>query len=186
MEADWSVEIGKGLPVIAVPWKGWIDLRKAPFRIREIPEAAADPSLAQALAHLNSPQSPLFTSKCDRWHLPANEIDPFEFEAPQEETRTGLACYIDILLRNQNASASFDAHEKWVRSASVALRQVPLPQCRADFVLRPAVMNNQEGFGITLYIAACSRSEAPAQSIFGAALNHAIAITIETSPSSGE
>ncbi|HZU09573.1 MAG TPA: hypothetical protein VFA02_06690 [Pseudacidobacterium sp.] len=186
MEADWSVEIGKGLPVIAAPWEGWIDLRKAPSRIREIPEALANPSLAQALAHLNSPQSPVFTSKCDRWHLPADEIDPFEFDASQEESRTGLACYVDILLRDQNAFASFGAHERWVLSASAALRQLPLPQCRADFVLRPAVFAHQEGFGITLYIAACSRNQATAQSIFESALNRTIAITIETSPSVGE
>jgi hypothetical protein len=186
VEADWSVEIGRGLPVIAVPWEGWVDLRKEPFRIREIPEAIAEPWLAQVLVSLNSQQSPVFTSKCDRWHLAAAEIDPFEFDAPQEDIRTGLACYIDILLRNQNAFASFDANEKWARSASVALRQFPMPQCRADFVLRPAVVNHQEGFGITFYLAACSKSEATAHTIFQTALNHAIIVTIETSPSVGE
>ncbi|HLH36029.1 MAG TPA: hypothetical protein VKX41_15260 [Alloacidobacterium sp.] len=186
MEADWSVEIGPGLPMIAVPWEGYVPLKEDAFRITQVPEAVTDTVLAQALRHLNAPESPVFTSKCDRWHLPAAEIDPFEFDAPPAEAYTGVACYIDIILRHPNAFASFAAHESWMRAASSTLREVPLLQSRTDFVIRQAIVHAQEGFGITLYVASCARNQTLGHSIFEAALNHAITVTIKTSPTVGE
>jgi hypothetical protein len=39
MEADWSVEIGAGLPVIDADWPGFVDLRRDIRSIDSIPEA---------------------------------------------------------------------------------------------------------------------------------------------------
>jgi hypothetical protein len=186
MEADWSVEIGKELPVIAVPWEGFVDLRKDIARIREISEAVCTPSLAEALVRFNAPQSHLFTTKCDRWLLAADEIDALEFDAKAEDTRAGIACYVDVISRRDSLFSSFTAHEKWSRATVKALRAIALPQCRLDFVVRPAVIDNLEGFGITFYVAACARNQEAARPIFEAALNHAIAATIETSAIAGE
>lgn len=111
MEADWSVEIGEGLPSIAVPWSAedfaWVDLRGvAPAMlaaacqraVESIGLASAQPMLEEALARLNAPDSPWLTAKCDAWQINTNEtseraetsdagedelelLDPYEFEA---------------------------------------------------------------------------------------------------------
>lgn len=186
MEADWSAEIGPDLPVIVVPWHGFVNLRKEVLDLRKISEAAGNPALADALHTLHLPGSPVFTSKCDLWPLGAADLDPYELDAGQESARTGIACYIDILLRDPKLFAAFDLHEAWVRTAALSLRRVKQPLCRADWVLRPAVVNHHEGYGITLYVTACSNSLSAAQSVFATALNHAITVTIETAPSTGE
>lgn len=180
MEADWSVEIGADLPVIAVPWDGFVDLRRNPAAdVDYIGEAVAHPALARALETLNAMTSPAFTSKCDCWVAPADEIDPFEFDATRDEAQQGIACYIDIIARNPDLVASFIAHETWVRTAALALRMVALQRARADFVVRRALVNQRDGFAITLYAAACGESEAAAYITLESALNHAITATIQ-------
>lgn len=57
MEADWSVEIGPGTPVIDPLWPGLIDLLSSPHRILEIEEAEHFPPLAQALLAINQHNS---------------------------------------------------------------------------------------------------------------------------------
>jgi hypothetical protein len=81
MEADWEVEIGGGAPVIEALWPGFVDLRSHPDRLGEIAEAATFPPLAVLLRALNSPESPVWTSKCDVW----------------EPETAALAAYIDML-----------------------------------------------------------------------------------------
>jgi hypothetical protein len=180
VEADWSVEIGAGLPVISVPWEGFIDLHRNPSRIREIAEVVSHPVLAHALEILNAASSPVFTSKCDCWPLPADEIDPLEFDAGREEAQQGVGCYIDVVAQKPSLFASFTAHEEWVRTATHRLRTLPQRQARADLVVRRAFVDEQEGCGITLYVAACAASEAGACVVLQTALDHAIAATIES------
>ncbi|HEX3435209.1 MAG TPA: hypothetical protein VHT24_00465 [Pseudacidobacterium sp.] len=186
MEADWSVEIGADLPVIAVPWEGFVDLRENLARVREISEAVVNSALAEALIKLNAPESPVFTSKADAWVLAADDIDPFEFDASPQEAQTGRACYIDIIARDNALFSNFATHEKWVQAATLHLRKIALRRSRTDFVVRPAFVDGREGFAITFYVLACAIHENEALSIFQDALNHAIAATIETSVTAGE
>lgn len=179
MEADWAVEIGADLPVIAVPWDGFVDLRRNPSDVGDIAEAVAHPALARALETLNGVSSSAFTSKCDCWSVPADEIDRLEFDATRDEAQQGIACYIDIIARNADLFASFNAHETWVRTATLVLRTVAQQRARADFVVRPAFVDQHHGFAITLYAAACGASEAAAHITLERALNHAITATIE-------
>src|SRR5215813_14442400 len=74
VEADWSVEIGADLPLIAVPWEGFVDLRRDLAAAHELRETTAAPMLGEALIDLNQEASPVFTSKCDFWLLTADEI----------------------------------------------------------------------------------------------------------------
>lgn len=179
MEADWSVAIGGDLPVVVIPWEGFVDLRGNAEAIERVTEARDNQALAEALMALNWPSSPVFTAKCDLWPLAASDIDPFEFEAKSEDARQGIACYIDILARDPLLYASFAMHERWMRNAAGSLRSHPQSQARIELVLRPAVMANEaSGFAITLYVSACAANEIAAKDIWQSALQAATAITM--------
>jgi hypothetical protein len=180
VEADWAVEIGSGLVRMEADWNGFIDLRRKPEQIDEIAEAAGRPILREVLLWLNDQESPVFTSKCDVWHLAAEEIDPVEFEASPETSRGGIACYIDVLARDPAGFTCFERHEAWVRTAALALRSAPGGNGRADWVLRAAVADGQEGYGITLYAAGCGADTPAADAAWGAVLRAATAITMRT------
>ena len=187
MEADWSVEIGKDLPVIVAPWEGFVDLRHDAAAVNRIAEADGNPALIDALTKLNASGSPVFTSKCDFWTLTADEIDPFEFDATSEEAQGGIACYLDMLARDPLLYASFPLHESWVRSVTFALRECCQPQVRVEFVVRPAVTENTgEGYGITLYVWACAAREVSIKERFRAALQTATDITMKKAAPAGE
>jgi len=177
MEADWSVEIGADLPVIVVPWEGFVDLRSEPMLASGLPETAAAPIMAQWLVRLNREASPVITSKCDLWRLSQDEIDPLEFDATREEAKHGLACYIDIVAREASLFASFLAHEAWARSVTNEMRQIKLRQARADLVVRRAMVNEQNGYAVTVYVTACDANLSDAEYIFGAALEIAAMTT---------
>lgn len=186
MEADWSVEVGPDLPMIVVPWEGFVDLRRDPSLAFGLSEAANAPTLTQSLIRLNQENSLIFTSKCDLWLLSADEIDPLEFDAKNVDAREGIACYIDIIARRHSLFASFTAHETWVRSATNKMRGVRMPQTHADLVIRPSTVNERDGYALTLYVASCGATEDAAQAIFRATLEAATTITIELAPTMGE
>lgn len=155
MEADWEVEIGGGAPVIDAHWPGFIDLRAFPDRIWEITEARESQPLANLLLRLNSNRSPLWTSKCDMWR-------------PAEG---GLACYIDLLPRDGSVFAEWKQAEAFCRDLIVRLRTAALPassavplgqlhfvndhteglEGSATLVIREALLEDSQGFGITAY-----------------------------------
>jgi hypothetical protein len=186
VEADWSVEIGADLPIVAVPWEGFVDLRREPLLAQSLAETTTAPALAQMLVKLNAAAAPVFTSKCDLWTLAADDIDPLEFEASREDAQVGTACYIDVIARDPTIFASFTLHEAWVRAATAELREMVLSQARVELVVREALVDDLEGFAVTLYTAACSSKEAGVQSTFRDALEAAAAITIKRAAAAGE
>jgi len=142
MEADWEVEIGGGAPVIEALWPGFVDLRSHPDRIGEIAEVATFPPLAELLRVLNSPESPVWTSKCDVW-----EPEP-----------AALAIYIDMLPSGGAVFSERQQAEDFCRANVARLRATALPQSprehSIDLVIRQAVVGGAEGFGITAYLGA--------------------------------
>src|SRR5487761_1069375 len=48
MEADWEAEIGGGAHVVEAAWAGFVDLRRMPEAVEQLPEAGALPGLAEA------------------------------------------------------------------------------------------------------------------------------------------
>ena len=181
MEADWSVEIGPGLPCIDGSWDSLIDLRGTPNAIDLIPEATRHPALRLALLALNAVTSQLFTTKCDAWAL-AEDIDPYEFGASGEQVRAGCASYIDILERDASRFASFASHEQRARQLTTRLRGLDLPHGRADFVLRVATTAEQRGYGLTLYAAGCGADDASAYAAWERVVAATVAATIASAP----
>lgn len=183
MEADWSVEIGPGLPWIDAAWPGFVDLRAAPHAIDTLPEPARHAALRSALLGLNAPASPFFTSKCDAWPLSGDEIDPYEFNAAPQTALAGFTSYIDILNCDPVRFQSFALTEQHARNLTAHLRQLDMPYTRIDIVLRRAAATTSDsaatdGYGISLYAAACGASHATAYMAWQTALAAAVAATI--------
>jgi hypothetical protein len=178
MEADWTVEIGGDHPNIDAGWEGLVDLRSSPVAVDTIPEAQ-HPALRRALLSLNANDSAIFTTKCDVWEITNEEVDPDEFSASRKDADAGFASYIDILEADRAHFASFDYHEERMRNLTLHLREVPMDNCRVDLVLRSAVMNEKQGFGITLYAAGCGANATAAYAAWEAVLAAAVAATIK-------
>lgn len=158
MEADWEVEIGGGAPVIEAHWPGFVDLRKYPERIGDLCEAREYPPLADFLLSLNSSRSPMWTSKCDVWRPEGG----------------GLACYVDLLPRDVGVFADWEQGEAFCRNLLAKLRAHISPagsgerssssafvyenkgdsEVSVTLVVREAVLENSQGFGITAYFSA--------------------------------
>jgi hypothetical protein len=162
MEADWGFEIGGDAPVIEARWPGFVDLREHPHRAGELAEARQLPGLKDALARLNAKNSPVWTSKSDVFE--AGAIDPDELDATREEAQCAIACYVDLLMRSDQAwNFPFKA-EQSCRALCERLREIPLGCCRVDLVVRRANIHpDLNDLGATAYFTACGRSESDAK-----------------------
>ena len=169
MEADWEFEVGPdaaGLaaPVIDGAWAGFVDLRREPARALDLPEAGLLPGLAEALIKLNAAASPVWTSKCDVWpSLEDGEFDPDEMDAPVSSSAHVMGCYIDLLPRGDRQWTSPEQVADACRQVCSLLRSIPLGCCRADLVIRRALIaSNAECLGATAYLTSCGESPADA------------------------
>lgn len=179
MEADWSVEIGEDLPRIVVPWAAegfeFIDLRSHPEAAAMLPQAQGYPALLKALVDLNTRSSRVFTSKCDVWEVGREDLDWLEMESTVEDTKTGLACYIDLVRREEVAFESFSEQDAWLRRTTAALHTTPARFACAELILREMVVKgfdgeSRDGFGVTLYLTGCGRNKDAAQRNWESAL----------------
>ncbi len=169
MQADWEFEAGAGDPIVDAAWTGLVDLRRNPEGIRKIGEAALVPALAPALLRLNSASSPVWTAKCDVWTPEA--IDPVELDAPDPQTACALACYIDLLPCDATDWRTIAGMEAYCRHLCGLLRAIPARCCRADLVVRRAVLSAEtESLGITAYLCGCGANSSQAASALSAAI----------------
>jgi hypothetical protein len=170
MEADWEVEIGSDAPVIDACWDGFVDLRHAPERAPELPEARDCPALGDALMRLNAASSPVWTSKCDVW--PPDNFDPYELDAPDLAGKCAIACYIDLLPRSDEQWPSPSLAVAPCQALCFHLRNVPLRGSRADLIVRRAVVApGRPDLGITAYLTACGSTQAEARTTLASALD---------------
>ena len=169
MEADWEVEIGGQAPVIQAHWTGFIDLRLAPQRARQLPEAAQLPALADTLLRLNSSSSPVWTSKCDVWH--PDTFDPDELDATPGERNCAIACYIDLLPRGDQPWPDPMHAVAACKTLCACLRVVDLRRCRADLIVRQAsIAPGKLDLGVTAYFTACGSTQGEATPTLASAL----------------
>ena len=172
MEADWEVEIGPGAPVIDARWAGFVDLRQTPEQALQLSEVASLPSLADVLVRLNGVESPIWTSKCDLWPVvdPA-EFHPDEMDASAENATHAWACYTDLLSRNGEQWNDPALAVEWCRSICKRLHGVSLTHCRADLIVRQALISAANiGVGITAYLTACGPTAENANQVLQSAL----------------
>ena len=173
MEADWEFEIGQDAPVIDALWAGFVDLRVHPEYAAGLSEVVHFPMLAETLIRLNSRNSPVWTSKCDFWAVNPEEchLDADELDAPPGMLVAASACYIDLLARHTEKWLNPDFTAKDCVTLSASLRSIQLRCCRADFVIRKAVLADEERFGVTAYFTACGSSKEASETVLAQALH---------------
>ena len=192
MEADWTVALAAGDPVIRVPWAAsgddirpcrFVDLRQGAHLIDEIEEARSRPPLRSALLLLNAATSPLWTAKCDAWASSVDEggepIDAYEMGAEPGETAFGAASYVDLLARDVSFLASFERQERWIRAVTEVLRSIPSSAARVELVLRRAEVEGASGFAVTWFVEGCGSTAQGAGQRWASALNLALAVVAD-------
>ena len=187
MEADWSVELMAGDPVILVPWATesdapfkceFVDLRSGGQLIDEIEEARRVPELRVALLLLNSASSPLWTAKCDAWESDS-PIDPYEMNAAPTDASFSFGSYIDLLAKDRALQASFDRQEQWVRAVTETLRAIPAKAARVELVLRQAQANHATGYGVSWFVEGCGGTAQRAREAWSEAVGLALPVIMD-------
>jgi hypothetical protein len=192
MEADWTVALAAGDPVITIPWAAseddvgkcrFVDLRLGAHLIDEIEEARAKPPLRSALLLLNAATSPLWTAKCDAWASSVDEgaepFDPYEMGAESGDTAFGAGSYVDLLARDVSFLASFERQERWIRAVTEVLRSIPASAARAELVLRRAEVEGASGFAVTWFVEGCGSTAQHAERRWAKALGLALAVVTD-------
>ena len=174
MEADWEVEVGGDAPVIDGCWDGLEDLRRNPEQAMSLPESKQLDGLAGALIQLNLAASPVWTSKCDVWC--PEEFARDEMEASAEEGKCAIACYVDLLPRTHHQWPSLEEAVDVCRSLCARLREARLRCCRADLIVRGALLApDRTALGITAYLTACGATLEDASAVLASALRRFVA-----------
>lgn len=168
MEADWEFEIGGDAPVIDACWRGFVNLRDEPARVREIRETEMLPGLAEALLQLNREKSPVWTCKTDVF-VP-EQFDRDELAANSDEAKFSIACYLDVLMGDSQVWPDAGRVEEDCRRLCVQMRQIPLRCCRVDLVIRRARLADSNDLGVTAYLTACGRTLVDARGRLGECL----------------
>lgn len=192
MEADWTVALGAGDPVITVPWAAsggdirkcsFVDLRLGAHLIDEIEEARSKPPLRSALLLLNAAASPLWTAKCDAWTSSVDEgaepFDPYEMAADAGDTAFGAGSYIDLLARDVSFLSGFEGQEQWIRAVTQVLRSTPASAARVELVLRRAEVEGASGFAVTWFVEGCGSTAQRAGQRWAEALDLALAVVMD-------
>jgi len=163
---------GLAAPVIDAQWAGFVDLQRHQELAENLPEAAQFSALGEALARLNAPDSPVWTSKCDFWpHLEPTEFDPDELDAPPGCSAHATGCFIDLLPKSDQQWTLPEMAGKACRRVCGLLSAVPLRCCRADLVIRRAIItSDMMDLGITVFLTSCGESQATAAKTLIAAL----------------
>src|ERR1035437_8837147 len=131
MHSDWTVACAADDAEIVIPWAGkdpslrYVDLRRSPEAIKEIPEAVENPCVAAALQRWNQPDPLLFTAKCDVWSYPAKLFDGEDLP----EFPFARGSYIDLLHADAATFASFEACEGQLRAWTETSRSIDVPAC---------------------------------------------------------
>ena len=192
MEADWTVALASGDPVIAVPWAAsgdnihssrFVDLRLGARLIDQIEEARSRPALRSALLLLNAATSPLWTAKCDAWTSSVDEgaepFDAYEMDAEAGEIAFGAGSYIDLLPRDVSFLTGFELQERWIRAITQALRSTPAGAARVELVLRRAEVEGTSGFAVTWFVEGCGSTAERAGRRWAQALDLALDVVMD-------
>jgi hypothetical protein len=192
MEADWTVALAVGDPVITVPWAAFgddirkcrfVDLRLGAHPIDEIEEARSKPPLRSALLLLNAATSPLWTAKCDAWTSSVDEgaepFDAYEMAAESGDTAFGAGSYVDLLAQDVSFLSGFERQERWIRAVTEVLRSTPASAARVELVLRRAEVEGAWGFGVTWFVEGCGSTAQRAEQRWAKALDLALGVVTD-------
>jgi hypothetical protein len=175
MDADFSIELGRGDPVLDFPWTdpagkfAYVDAKRCPELITSIEEAEKFPELGEFLRVMNSPRSIVETAKCDAW--PTTELSAEEdvYNASHK-----FASYVDVVFSEIDVRLSFSLHEQFARKLVALLRRVPETPSAAEVCVRRCYFGEQdgvlEGFYCTLNVSGYGNDDASARQNWGVGL----------------
>ncbi len=182
MDADWSVEIGEGLPWVEVPWEGWVDLRDretAAERLGAVSEALAYPELGDVLLEINTNHTAALTSKCDVFPIDIGLAPPAFMDDDDQDVRCGLGSYIDLAFAVDDVFSNFAWCESLVRRVSTELlAPIPLPRTSVELVIRQGSYFSIPGYGLTLYAMGFGRDPLSARAAWAQVMRFSAYITI--------
>jgi hypothetical protein len=178
MLAEWSVELGAEDPRLEIPWSSedgrarFLDVKRQPELLLEIPEACHLPELAEFLSWANSPDSPLETAKCDVW---SSRLITAEEEIFGERCKFGS--YVDVLFASSAWKSQFAENERFVQGLARLLRHAPEIASSAELIVRRCVdrrlPGGAAGYYITFYILGYGGDEDQARKRWAIALKMA-------------
>jgi hypothetical protein len=160
MQADYSVELGRGDPALEIPWSSdqgavrYFDLKRCPELVLNISEAREHLELSTFLSRINAADFPLQTAKCDAW---------FSRQLLPEEEIFGASCkfvsYVDLIFADEASRFSLQRHEKLAEDISNLLKRAPEMAASAEFIVRHCHYhsgNDQDqsrtGFSMTAFV----------------------------------
>jgi hypothetical protein len=180
VEADWSVEIGAGLPTIDLPWEGWIDLRGC-VSVEDVSQALAEareyPELGEVLLKTRD-LTDAVTAKCDVFSVEMDEARRAMLEMPGDEAQEGLGSYLDFALSPAGGFADFASCEGLVRRITSRLAALPLAAASAEIVLRAGSFFEESSYGLTVYAFGYGRDRAAARTAWAEILAISTYITM--------
>jgi hypothetical protein len=192
VETDWSVAAGADDPVIEAGWSdaasglAWVDLRvdaeTQRSRIAALPEATRSPTMAHALALLNT-SGLLMTTKCDRWQLNEEERTELAEALDVPIAARGCASYIDVLMAHAVPMADFLLHEEWARTTALGCAALPVEEARLELIVRAAHRDELWGYGLTVYCYAGGADEVHAEAAWANAVAETTPVLIATAES---
>jgi hypothetical protein len=176
MDADFSIELGHEDAVLDLPWKdpsgklAYVELKRRPDLLAQIPEAETFPELGKALQTINSPRSIVETAKCDAWATTELNAEEEHYEAPHK-----FASYMDIVFSAMDARLSFSLHEGFARELVNLLRRVPEAATALEVCVRRCYSQEKEivreGYYFTLYVYGYGNDGDSARQNWGTGLN---------------
>ena len=181
MLAEWTVELGADDPQLNIPWSledgssRFLDLKRQPELMLEIPEACTYSELAEFLKWANSPDSPFETAKCDAWTSREINADDEVFGEPCK-----FGSYVDLLFADKERRTQFSENEHFVQALAKLLRHAPEMASAAEFTVRRCIdrrVEVRECFYITFYLNGYGEDEGQARKRWAIAMKmiqHAI------------
>jgi len=179
--AEWTVELAAADPRLEIPWSAedgssrYLDLKRQPELLLELPEACTYSELAEFLNWANSSDSPFETAKCDVWTSREINSDDEVFGEPCK-----FGSYVDLLFLNSERRSLFSKNERFVQTLTKLVRHAPEMASSAEFVVRRCIdrrHGTEECFYITFYLYGYGEDEHQARSRWEIALKmvrHAI------------
>ena len=176
METNISIEAGAEDPVIVVPWTDpsgrlqYVEPRQGMAWIDQIVEAREWPEVREMLLAIHAVTC-LSSVKCDAWVLSEAEL-----ELDFGPVAYGFGAYFDVVDRDPvgTPAALRVRAEQWSRSLCAAEIEG-----RCDFVIRPARIEEQAMYAMTMYVFGYGGLEQQARKNWAAALQKVAAVLAE-------
>lgn len=145
MDADYNVDLGPDAPALELPWSDpggrvqYINLRRHPERLAELPEPAEYAALHDLLRAVNAPQSPWQSAKCDVWSESAGCCVNFY------EAAWGHGCYVDLVLAEATPRRDdLAAHEAFAYRLAQTLEENDEIKASVEITIRRCYFHRDE------------------------------------------